>query len=163
MKNVCILLLICFVTVGIAQENTPPDFILPDLEGNNYQLSKNYGEGPILINFWATWCIPCKAEMKKLKKLYKKYKDDGLQILSISIDDPKTVSKVRTDVRSNRYPFTILLDTNSEIFQLYKGTYPPLSIIIDKDGQVAFSHNGYRKGDEKILDKKIQELINNGK
>jgi cytochrome c biogenesis protein CcmG, thiol:disulfide interchange protein DsbE len=135
------------------------DFTLPDLKSKNFQLSDHFGQGPILINFWATWCLPCKAEMNAYKKIYKKFNNKGLQIVSISIDDPRTVSKVKSAVRTNRYPFKILLDTNSEVFQLYQGTNPPLSLIINKDGQIIYSHTGYRKGDEKKVEKIISGLL----
>lgn len=159
MKSVIMLLLTLFCFSGVAQEKSADDFSLPDLAGNNFRLSENIGDGPVLINFWATWCIPCKAEMKKLKLIYKKYKDQGLKILSITIDDPKTVSRVKGFVKKNRYPFTILLDTNSEVFQLYQGTYPPLSILIDNNGKIVYRHVGYRKGDEKKLEKYILSLL----
>jgi peroxiredoxin len=129
------------------------------MNGKNYQLSENLGKGPILINFWATWCIPCREEMKKLKKIYETYQKDGLQILSISIDDPKTVNKVKSFIKTNRYPFTVLLDTNNEVFQLYKGTNPPLSVLMDKNGKIVYDHTGYRKGDEKKLEEEIVTLI----
>lgn len=160
--------LILFTFLGLtffafAQERTAPDFNLPDLNGQNYQLTENLGKGPILINFWATWCIPCREEMKKFKKIYSTYQKDGLQILSISIDDPKTVSKVKSFIRTNQYPFTVLLDTNNEIFQLYKGTNPPLSVLMDKNGKIVYDHTGYRKGDEKKLEEEIAALIQGDK
>ncbi len=163
MRFLTFILIIGLTTFSMAQEKTAPDFTLPMLDGSNFQLSENIGEGPVLINFWATWCIPCIAEMKQLKKIYKKYKDQGLQILSISIDDPKTVGRVKGMVKSKRYPFTILLDTNSEVFNLYQGSNPPLSILIDKEGKIVYNHTGYRKGDEKKVDKMIAELLKNEK
>ena len=163
MRFLTIILLIGLMSLTMAQEKSAPDFTLPQLDGSNYKLSENIGEAPILINFWATWCIPCLAEMKQLKKVYKKYKDQGLQILSISIDDPKTVGRVKGMVKSKRYPFTILLDTNSEVFNLYQGSNPPLSILIDKQGKIVYNHTGYRKGDEKKVDKMIADLLKNDK
>ncbi|MCK6622320.1 MAG: TlpA family protein disulfide reductase [Calditrichaceae bacterium] len=159
MKKLVLLAMLIFGLTAGAQEKTAPDFTLPTLEGKNYQLSKNLGKGPILINFWATWCIPCREEMKKLKEIYQTYEKDGLQILSISIDDPKTVSKVKSFINTNRYPFTVLLDTNNEVFQLYKGTNPPLSLLLDRSGKIVYEHTGYRKGDEKKLEEKIAALI----
>jgi len=159
MQRMLVLFFLFLTVFAFAAPTTAPDFTLPDIAGNNYQLAKNFGKGPILINFWATWCLPCRSEMKALKKIYKKYKDDGLQILSISVDDPRTVSKVKGAVRTNRYPFTVLLDTNSEVFQLYQGTNPPLSILIDKNGEIVYTHTGYRKGDEINLQKKIAKLL----
>ena len=151
--------LFTFTLSVFPQDNTAPDFNLPDMDGKNYQLSENTGKGPILINFWATWCIPCRAEMKKLKDIYKDYHDQGLEILSISIDDTKTVNKVKGFVKTNRYPFTILLDTNSEVFQLYQGSNPPQTVLIDQNGKIAYTHTGYRKGDEIKLAEEIAKLL----
>lgn len=159
MRQIFLWILLVLSTNAFAGKNTAPEFTLPDVNGNNFTLSQNFGKGPIVINFWATWCLPCRTEMKALKKIYKKYNKKGVQILSISVDDPRTVSKVKGTVKANRYPFTILLDTNSEVFQLYQGTNPPLSILIDKNGEIVYSHTGYRKGDEKKLEKKIVQLL----
>jgi peroxiredoxin len=140
-------------------QNKAPDFLLPDMDGQNYSLSENFGKGPIVINFWATWCIPCREEMKELKKIYNKYKNDGLEILAISIDDPKTVSRVKNYIKSRKYPFTVLLDTNSEVLFLYQAKSPPYTVLLDWEGNIILTHSGYRKGDEKLLEKEISELI----
>ncbi|RMI19504.1 MAG: TlpA family protein disulfide reductase [Calditrichaeota bacterium] len=153
------ILWLCVTGMLLAQEKDAPDFSLPMLDGKTYRLSEHIGEGVILINFWATWCIPCHSEMKALRKIYQKYHDQGLEILSISIDDPKTVSKVKGFVRSKKYPFTILLDTNNEVFQLYRGSNPPLSVLINQQGKIVYTHTGYRKGDEKALEEHIQKLL----
>lgn len=159
LSNTIFMVIMAIAAAGYARENPAADFILPDLDGNDYRLTQNIGQGPVLINFWATWCIPCRAEMKQLKKLYKKYREKGLQIVSISIDDPKTVSRVKGMVKSNRYPFTVLLDTNGEVFKLYQGLNPPLSVLIDRKGQIASSFTGYRKGDEVKLETEILSLL----
>ncbi len=96
--------------------------------------------------------------MKALKKIHKKYQRENLQIFAISIDGPKTVSRVKGFVKMHRYPFTVLLDTNSEVFRLFGGTHPPLTIVIDKEGNIRYSHTGYRKGDEKLLEKELVKL-----
>ena len=161
MKVFFLLLLFGLFTTGFADdaENLAPDFILPDMDGQNYRLSENLGEGPIVINFWATWCIPCREEMKELKKIYKKYKDNGLEILAISIDDPKTVSRVKSFIKSRDYPFTVLLDTNSEVLFLYQAKSPPYTALLDSKGNIILTHSGYRKGDEILLDNEISKLI----
>lgn len=162
MKHSIFLITIIFSLGAFAQEikgNAAPDFILPDLKGNNYKLSENLNQGPILINFWATWCIPCREEMKKLVDVYKKFEGDGLQILAISIDDPKSVARVKSFINSRKYPFKVLLDTNSEVMQSFQAENPPYTALLSPSGDIFYSHNGYRKGDEKILEDHIDKLI----
>lgn len=162
MKRYFLLIAIAFTFNVLAQENeshTAPDFVLPDLKGNNYKLSENLNQGPILINFWATWCIPCREEMKKLVDVYEKFERDGLQILAISIDDPKSVARVKSFINSRKYPFKVLLDTNSEVMQLFQAKNPPYTALLSSSGNIYFSHSGYRKGDEKILEDQIAMLI----
>lgn len=143
----------------INQDKTAPDFVLSKMSGKNYQLSENLGQGPILINFWATWCIPCHEEMKKLKKIYEKYHEQGLDILAISVDDTKTVSSVPGFINARKYPFTVLLDTNNEVMQLYQANTPPFTVLIDRAGRIVYTHSGYRKGDEIKIEKEITALL----
>jgi len=136
-----------------------PDFVLSDLDGGLFKLSEHLSKGPILINFWATWCVPCHAEMRKLKEIHERYASRGLTILAIAIDDPKTVGKVKSFVNTNRYPFQFLLDTDNKVFKLYQGSNPPLSVLLDKAGEIVYTHTGYRKGDEKKLAEQIVRLL----
>jgi cytochrome c biogenesis protein CcmG/thiol:disulfide interchange protein DsbE len=136
-----------------------PDFVLKTIEGDNYKLSENLEKGPIVINFWATWCVPCIEELKHLKNLHKKYSEKGVQLLAISIDDPKTIGRVNSFVKSHKYPYKILLDTNSEVIQLYQSKVPPYTVLIDQQGQIVYSHIGYRLGDEKELEKQLEKLF----
>lgn len=166
MKKLFYLLMLCLSGALFAQEAlndavgvAAPDFVLRDLEGNNYKLSENLNRGPILINFWATWCIPCREEMKKLKEIHERYEEAGLQTLAISIDDPKSVSNVKSFIKSRRYPFTVLLDTNSEVMQLFQAKNPPYTVLLNPEGIIFYSHSGYRKGDEKIVEEKIALLV----
>lgn len=147
----------CFSS--LAQTNSAPDFVLRDLNGENYRLAKNFGSGPILINFWATWCAPCLEEMKKLKEIHQAFAKAGVTILAISVDDPKTVGKVKSFVNTNRYPFKFLLDTNNEVFKRYQGVNVPFTVLLDRQGHVVYTHTGYRKGDEKKLQERIAKFI----
>ena len=166
MRPFCISFMVVILTLLplIAQEDEgkltkAPDFVLKDLEGKNYRLSENIGEGPIVISFWATWCVPCIEELKQMKRIYKKYSDMGVQFLAISIDDPKTVGRVNSFVKSHKYPYTVLLDTNNEIITLYQSKIPPYTVIIDNDGNVIYTHIGYRMGDEKMVDRELEMLF----
>ncbi len=136
-----------------------PDFILPDMNGDNFQLSKNTGEKLLMINFWATWCAPCLDEMKAMIPVYEKFRDRGFEVISISVDDNKTAGRVPAFVNSRKYPFRILLDTNNEVMQLYQTTVPPFTVLIDKEGKIIYSHTGYRKGDEKKVEEVIEQYF----
>jgi len=166
MKPVCLALLVIILTLFplFSQEeegklNKAPDFVLKDLKGENYRLSEHIGKGPIVINFWATWCVPCIEELKQMKRIHKKYSDMGVKFLAISIDDPKTVGRVNSFVKSHKYPYTVLLDTNNEIITLYQSKVPPYTVIIDNDGNVVYTHVGYRMGDEKAVDRELEKLF----
>lgn len=159
MKPARIVMVFSLALLGFARPERGPDFVLPDLAGGNYKLSEHLGKGPILINFWATWCVPCHAEMRKLKEIHEQYAQRGLTTLAIAIDDPKTVGKVKSFVNTHRYPFHFLLDTDNKVFKLYQGSNPPLSVLLDKTGEIVYTHTGYRKGDEKKLAEQIVRLL----
>jgi peroxiredoxin len=139
-----------------------PDFSLPDLNGKTVRLSSVYAEGPVVLSFWATWCVPCPEEMKHLQRFYEKYKEKGLTVLAPAIDGSKTVSKVKPFVMGRRFTYPILLDTNSDVKRLYRVAVVPTIFIIDRNGQITYSHVGYRPGDEVELEKAIQKALGEG-
>jgi cytochrome c biogenesis protein CcmG/thiol:disulfide interchange protein DsbE len=161
-----LMILLSLVVVLYAREDQTtgkraPDFTLKDPEGNHYKLSDHFGKGPILLNFWATWCVPCIEELKQMKRIYKKYSDKGVEFLAISVDDPKTVGRVNSFVKSHHYPFKILLDTNSEVMHLYQSKVPPFTVLINYSGMIVYSHLGYRMGDEKEIETQLKNLLKN--
>jgi len=136
-----------------------PDFTLEDTEGDLFSLSDQEIEGLLILDFWATWCKPCKNELPYLQKLYDEYKDNGLEMILIAEDSPKTQSKVKPYVSSKGYDFRVLLDPDQEVLTLFQGSNLPYQVIIDSDGNIIETHQGYTYGDEVILEKKIRELL----
>jgi peroxiredoxin len=130
------------------------------IDGKEIELSKLLKSGPVLINFWATWCQPCKIEMKHLKALYDKYSEKGFTIIGFNLDSPKSVSKVKSFVASQELKYPIVLDTNNEIFNKFSGQVIPYSILFDTDGNIFFKHTGYLPGDENKLENEILKLLN---
>ena len=155
------LLLLCIISLPLYSQNNSegirkaPNFKAENLEGDEVELNKEIGEGPILLSFWATWCKPCIEELNEYKKIYKEYKDDGFKMFAISVDDERTIAKVKPFVKSKNFEFPVLLDTNSDVARLYYAQSVPYSVIVDKKGFIIYSHLGYMKGDEI----KVKEII----
>jgi cytochrome c biogenesis protein CcmG/thiol:disulfide interchange protein DsbE len=164
-KMITIILILIFSVILTAQEESGPDikkaqnFILEDLDGEFVELYKITGDGPILLSFWATWCKPCVEEMKELNKIYEEYKSQGFKLVAISIDSEKSVSRVKPFIKSKNYEFPVLFDTNSEVARIYYAQSVPYSILLDENGSIVYSHLGYKKGDEKEIEKLIKSLL----
>jgi len=159
-------MLIIFYLVFIAQigakveiENKLPKMSLKMLNGKSTDVSSFLEDGPILINFWATWCAPCIKEMKYLDKFNKKYAESGFQVVSINTDTPRSLSKVKSFVKSRGYSFEILMDPKSEFIRKAGGKVLPFLLLVNTDGTIFKRHMGYSPGDEITLEKEIGELI----
>ena len=150
------LLFISFLT----SQNVSPNLKLTKLNGRTVTLSEYLKKGPVLINFWATWCSPCKKEMVYLDKFERKYKDEGLSILSISVDSQKSLSHVRSYIRANDYIYDVFLDPNRQVFKKLNGNLMPTNVLIDTEGKVLWRHYGYIPGDEENMDLQLRSALN---
>ena len=133
-----------------------PDFTLRSLEGANLRLAEQRGR-VVLVNFWATWCGPCKQEMPHLNRLYDKYRSAGFVLLGVNVDDDSrqaagTVSKLGVH-------FPVLFDVDKAVSRLYDLQSMPATVLIDRDGRVRYLHRGYREGLEESYEKQIRELV----
>jgi cytochrome c biogenesis protein CcmG/thiol:disulfide interchange protein DsbE len=137
------------------------DFRAESIDGKEITLSELYSKGPTLVTFWALWCIPCREEMKHLRDIYRAYHDSGFSILSINQDSPKSVSKVRAYVASQRMEFPVVLDPNSQYLQKFNGQSIPFALLYDRRGNVAYRQIGYLPGDENKLLAQIRKLLTN--
>lgn len=116
-----------------------PAFTLDDLEGKKASLSDYKGK-PLIINFWATWCIPCIKEMPDLEKLYKERKDEGLELLMINVKESKEV--VKKYIEKGGFSFRVLLDKNGDVLREYQVFGLPSTFFIDEKGIVQYSYMG---------------------
>ena len=148
-----------FISFLISQ-NVSPNLKLTKLNGRTVTLSEYLKKGPVLINFWATWCSPCKKEMVFLDKFERKYKDEGLSILSISVDSQKSFSHVRSYIRANDYIYDVFLDPNRQVFKKLNGNLMPTNVLLDTDGKVLWRHYGYIPGDEENMDLQLRSALN---
>lgn len=162
MKNIFTLFLIFFVFTSFAQESTrkAPDFKLENIQGKTKTLKNYLGEGPVLLCFWATWCKPCVDELKAYQKIYNKYSEKGMKMVAISNDNERSIAKVKPFVKRKKLTFEVLFDPNRKIAKKYYANNVPHTIIIDKSGNIVYSHAGYKRGDEKKVQKIITDLLN---
>lgn len=136
-----------------------PDFTAKDLAGKNFQLKAALEKGPVLLDFWAMWCKPCKKALPHVEAIRKTYADSGLQVLTISLDSPKSQATIQPWLKSQKLGFPVLLDPNSEVRQLFGGKDIPFTVLINRDGSIAWQHLGYKAGDEKILEAAVKEAL----
>ena len=159
MKMFFIINLLVLMTIGWSGTNHLPNMKLKDLKNKRKDLSQYYSDGPILLNIWNLACEPCKKEMKELDKLNIKYGPQGFEVVSINIDNTRSMSKVKSYVNSQKYSFTVLSDPKAEFFRKMGGKVMPFVIIADSTGEIINRHVGYNPGDEIRLEKEILHIL----
>ena len=139
---------------------TAQDFTARDTDGNTFRLSDHIGKEVVLIDFWATWCQPCLAEMPHLEKMQTEYKSKGLLVVAVSMDGPESIADVPAFAKRNQMNFPVLLDEDSSIASIYNPRKSaPLSAIIDKQGRIAAVREGYNAGDEAYVKADVEKVL----
>ena len=157
--NKRLLLIIAIFVSFIYPQSGIAELKLIKMNGKKIKLKSYLKEGPVLINFWATWCAPCKKEMVHLNTFQKKYSKEGLSILAVSTDSQKSLSKVRSYIRAKKYSFDVILDPNQQIFKKMNASIMPTDILIGKNGEILWRHYGYLPGDEKYIEAEIRNAL----
>ena len=141
---------------AITPASLAPDFTLHTMDGPNLRLKEQRGR-VVMVNFWATWCGPCRQEMPQLNKLYEKYRASGFVLLGVNVDDD---TRNAADVAAKLgLKFPVLLDTDKTVSRQYDLATMPSTVLIDRDGKVRYVHRGYVSGYEDDYEKQIRELL----
>ncbi len=133
-----------------------PDFVLKSASGENLRLSEFRGD-VVMINFWATWCGPCRQEMPLLDEMYTRYQRVGFSLLGVNIDDDSR--KALNMISELGVSFPVLFDVSKEVSKLYKVNAMPVTILVDRDGMVRHVHQGYQPGYELDYLDEIRSLL----
>mgnify|MGYP001173119806 FL=1 len=153
------LLIVSFLFSDKKRDMMLPDLTIKLINGKKTRLSTLLEDGPILVEFWATWCAPCKKEMIFLEEYHKKYSDRGFRVLAISTDSPKSMSKIKSYIRAKKHTFLVGLDPNQEVAKKMNAMVMPTVLLVDKDRKVSWFHQGFVPGDEKEIEAQIIKLL----
>ena len=133
-----------------------PDFTLKSLDGSNVKLSEYRGQ-VVMINFWASWCAPCRQEMPLLEDLYRRYSKLGFVILGVNVEQDQ--AQARALLQKIPVSFPILFDTGNRVSELYQVVAMPSTVILDRDGNIRFTHKGYKPGYEDSYQAQVRDLL----
>ncbi len=150
--------LLCLIAVGWSGDKAP-SVSVQTLEGKTVKLDTLFAKGPAILDFWATWCTPCKEALPGLDELYLKYRDKGLQVYAIAVDGPKSIGKVQPYVVGEGFNFTVYLDPTNEALKAFGGKSVPHTVVVNTSGEVVFTKFGNLPGDEATLEKEIEKLL----
>lgn len=161
LKLVCIGLALMLSAGGVVASTAlvgeaAPDFALKSAGGENLRLSEYQGE-VVMINFWATWCGPCRQEMPLLDELYGRYQRVGFQLLGVNIDDDS--DKAMDMVKELGVSFPVLFDSDKSVSRRYAVEAMPVTILVDRSGTVRHVHHGYKPGYEEKYLAQVRALL----
>lgn len=138
---------------------TRSQFTLPSLDGKEFSLQKALEEGPVILDFWATWCKPCIKGLPAVQKIAREFEDRGVGVYAVNVDGPRNQPKVRPFLKRHRLELPVLLDHSRQVMKQFQLPAVPASMIISTEGEVVYKHFGYKPGDEVRLRAKLVELL----
>lgn len=165
MKKIISLLLIFAASFAYAQSDSTSSAALPDItvknmDGEDVNLN-SYGTNNkiTIISFWATWCKPCIKELKNMNELIEEWQENyDVELVAVSVDDSRNMVKVKPMVNGLGWDFDILLDPNGDVQRAMNVANPPVTFLVDKMGNIVYTHTGYVEGDEYELEEHIKEI-----
>lgn len=145
-------------TTFVYAQDEVPSIELTTLNGKKVNLQEYAnGDNLTIISLWATWCVPCLKELDAISEVYEDWQDETeVELIAISIDDSRTIKRVKPLINGKGWDYTILLDTNNNLKRAIGAVTVPLTFLV-KDGKVVYRHSGYSQGVEDELYEKIQE------
>jgi len=143
-------------TAGAAADQPAPGFSLPARGGSTIDLSQYKGQ-VVMINFWASWCVPCRQEMPLLDSIYKKYKPLGFTLLSVNVEPDQ--KDAESFLKQTPVTFPVVFDAKSKVSGLYNVQGMPTTVFIDRKGNVRLMHVSYKAGDENLYMDQIRTLL----
>jgi thiol-disulfide isomerase/thioredoxin len=159
MKPIFTLIAILIFSTTSFSQSELPNVDLSTMEGTTEVLRNvTNKEGITVISLWATWCVPCLKELDAINEIYTDWQDEtNVELIAVSVDDSRTVKRVKSLVNGKDWDFKVLLDTNNDLQRALNASSIPFTILV-KDNKIVYKHAGYSPGAEFELYEKIQEL-----
>ena len=136
-----------------------PNIYFDFFNGERKSIGDLTNNGPLVLQFWAIWCSPCKKEMFYLNEIRKKYKNSGVEIICVNTDNSRLISKAKSFIKQKKYGFLVASDPNSDLFKRLSVSVMPTTLIFDKNNEIVFKKEGFMPGDEIIIEQKLKTLI----
>ena len=152
------LAVVCASALAASSQSPAPGFKLSGRGGKTIDLAQYKGQ-VVMINFWATWCGPCRQEMPLLEDIYKKYKPMGFTMLAVNVEPDTKEADAWLAKLSKPVTFPVAYDVDSKVSKLYKVETMPSTVIVDRKGNVRALHRGYKDGDENFYLTQIRTML----
>lgn len=154
------ILLSTFLALGAAAQGRVPSVIVQGLDGKKVDtktFANNDGK-PVIINFWATWCAPCKRELAAIADKYADWQaKTGVKLIAVSIDDARSMARVAPYVNGQDWDYEVYLDPNGDLKRALNVNNVPHTFLLNGKGEIVWQHNNYEPGDENELYRKVLE------
>tara|TARA_R110002072_G_scaffold13368_9_gene56032 strand:- start:140 stop:655 length:516 start_codon:yes stop_codon:yes gene_type:complete len=164
MKNTRLLLgLILLFSLSLTaqnQKNGIPETDVVTLSGETFNTGNFENNGkPIIVNFWATWCAPCKRELNNINEMYEEWQEEtGVKLIAMSIDDIRNMAKVAPYVNGKGWEYEVYIDPNGDFKRAMGVNNVPHTFLVNGKGEVVWQHNSYSEGDEYELYELVKKL-----
>jgi len=154
------LTVLSFTLFSQDEKRAMPSVTVTDMEGKNVNTTDFNNDGkPMIINFWATWCSPCKRELNNIADVYDDWVDEtGVKLIAISIDDARNSGKVAPYVNGKGWEYEVYIDVNQDFKRALNVNNVPHTFLVNGKGEIVWQHNSYSEGDEEELYEAVKKL-----